>query len=132
MFVLAALAGWIALRRMPVRLAAFPIVLLAAALKVYPATLLILVLRERLALCLAVAVICLAALLAYAAIDAVGLREMLAVVPGGTPFIYSFGVGNLPSGLRVVFGWPPVVLGPVTAKLCEMAICPVSSAVVLP
>jgi hypothetical protein len=122
MFVLAALAGWIALRRLPVRLAAFPIILLAAALKVYPATLLILALRERLALCLAVAVICLAALLAYAAIDAVGLREMLAVVPGGSPFIYSFGAGNLPSGLGVV-GWPPVVLTVVrTALFGAMAV----------
>ena len=53
----------------------------------------------------------------YVAIDAAGLREMLAAVPGGTPFIYSFGAGNLPSGLGIVFGWPPVVLDVVRAAL---------------
>ena len=64
MFVFAALAAALALRRLPTRLLAFPIVVLAAALKVYPATLLVLALRERPALCLTVSVICLAALLA--------------------------------------------------------------------
>ncbi len=92
-----------------------PIVVLATALKVYPATLLILALRERLALCLAVAAVSLAALLAYAAIDAAGLREMLALVPVGTPFIYAFGAADLAVGLRTIVGWPPVVLAIVHA-----------------
>jgi hypothetical protein len=117
MFVLAALAAWIALRRLPTRLLAFPIVMLAAALKVYPATLLVLALRERLALCLAIAALSLAVLLVYAAIDAAGLREMLALLPGGTPFIYSFGARNLPAGLGIAFGWSPVVLAVVLAAL---------------
>jgi hypothetical protein len=109
-FALAALAGWLAARRLPTRLLSFPIVLLATALKLYPATLLILALRERLALCLAIAALSLGALLAYVAIDATGLREMLAVVPGGTPFIYSFGARNLPTGLGIVFAASPLVL----------------------
>lgn len=117
MFVLAALAGALMLRRLPTRLLAFPVVLLAAGLKVYPATLLILALRERLALCLAIAAASLAALLVYAAIDAAGLREMLAVVPAGTSFIYSFGAKNLPAGLGVVFGWSPAVLTIVQSAL---------------
>ena len=96
MFVLAALAAALALRRLPTRLLAFPIVVLAAALKVYPATLLVLALRERPALCLATAALSVAALLGYAAIDAAGLREMLAVVPGGTPFLYWFGAQQHP------------------------------------
>jgi hypothetical protein len=109
MFALAALAGWLVLRRLPTRLLAFPIVVLAAALKLYPATLLLLALRERRVPCLVIAALSLAALLAYAVIDAAGLREMLAVVPGGTPFIYSFGARNLPDGLGILFGWPPFV-----------------------
>src|ERR1700678_571363 len=40
MFILAALAAALALRRLPTRLLAYPVVVLAAALKVYPATLL--------------------------------------------------------------------------------------------
>jgi len=117
MFVLAALAAALAVRRLPTRLLAFPLVVLAAALKIYPATLLVLALRERLAPCLAIAALSLAALLLYAAIDAAGLREMLAVVPGGTPFIYSFGAMNLPAGLGIAFGWSPVVLAVVQAAL---------------
>jgi len=122
MFVLAALAAALALCRLPTRLLAFPIVVLAAALKVYPATLLVLALRERLALCLAAGALSLAALLAYAAIDAAGLREMLAVVPGGTPFIYAFGARDLPLGLGSVFGWPPLVLAVVQAALLCAAV----------
>ena len=117
MFVLAALAAALALRRLPTRLLAFPIVVLAAALKVYPATLLVLALRERPALCLATAALSVAALLGYAAIDAAGLREMLAVVPGGTPFLYSFGAHNILVGLGIEFGWPPAVLAVVQAAL---------------
>jgi hypothetical protein len=116
-FVLAALAAWLAVRRLPTRLLAFPLVVLATALKVYPATLLILALRERLVLCLAIAALSLAALLAYAAIEAAGLREMLAAVPGGSPFIYAFGARDLPIGLGSVFGWPPAVLVGVQAAL---------------
>ena len=115
MFVLAALAGWLAVRRLPTRLLAFPVVVLATMLKAYPATLLILALRERLALCLAIAAASLAALLAYAAIDAAGLREMLALVPVGTPFIYAFGAADLAVGLRTIFGLPPVALAIVQA-----------------
>ncbi len=122
MFVLAALAAGLALRGLPTRLLAFPIVVLAAALKVYPATLLILALRERLALCLAVAALSLAVLVAYAVVDLAGLREMLAVVPGGTPFIYAFGARDLPLGLGGVFGWPSVVLAVLQAVLLCAAV----------
>jgi hypothetical protein len=115
MFVLAALAGRLAVRRLPTRLLAFPIVVLATMLKVYPVTLLVLALRERLAICLAITAISLAALLAYAAIDAAGLREMLALVPVGTPFIYAFGAADLAVGLRTIFGLPPVALAIVHA-----------------
>lgn len=117
MFVLAALAASLAVRRWPTRLLAFPLVVLAAALKIYPATLLILALRERPARCLAIAALSLVALFLYAAIEAAGLREMLAVVPGGTPFIYSFGARNLPTGLGIAFGWSPVALEIVQAAL---------------
>ena len=97
MFVLAALAGWTGGAPRADAAAGVPDRLAAAALKVYPATLLILALRERPALAWRSRSLSLAALLAYAAIDAAGLREMLAVVPGGTPFIYSFGARNLPA-----------------------------------
>jgi hypothetical protein len=116
-FALAALAGWIAVRRLPTRLLAFPVVLLATGLKLYPATLLILALRERLALCLAVAALSVTLLVGYVLIDAGGLHEMLAVVPGGTPFIYSFGARNLPTGLGMAFGWSPLVLAGVDLAL---------------
>jgi hypothetical protein len=122
MFILAALAAAIALRRLPTRLLAFPIVLLATGLKVYPATLLVLVLRERLALCLATATLSLAALLAYAVGNATALREMLAVLPAGKPFIYTFGARNLSGGLGVLFGWPPMLLAGVQAALLIAAI----------
>ena len=116
-FVLAALAGWMVVRRGPARLLAYPVVLLAAGLKLYPATLLILALRERLALCLAIAALSVALLVGYALIDAGGLHEMLAVVPAGTPFIYSFGARNLPTGLGMAFGWSPLVLAGVDLAL---------------
>jgi hypothetical protein len=117
MFVLAALAGWLAVRRLPTRLLAFPVVVLATMLKVYPATLLILALRERLALCLAIAAVSLAALLAYAAIDAAGLRKMLELVPSGDPFIYTFGIRNLLGTLGAVFRWSPLALAAVQSAL---------------
>lgn len=108
MFALAALAGWVVIRASPVRLLAYPTVVLAAALKLYPATLLILALRERVRLCLTVAGLSAGALLAYAAIDRVGLREMLPVLPTGSPFIYAFGARDLALGLGAAFGWPRV------------------------
>jgi hypothetical protein len=116
-FALAALAGWIAVRRLPTRLLAYPVVLFAAGLKLYPATLLILALRERLVLCLAIGALSVALLVGYALIDAGGLHEMLRVVPAGTPFIYSFGARNLPTGLGMAFGWSPLVLAGVDLAL---------------
>jgi hypothetical protein len=48
---------------------------------------------------------------------------MLAVVPGGTAFIYAFGARDLPLGLGSVFGWPPLVLAIVQAALlCAVVI----------
>ncbi len=126
MFVLAALAARVAVRRLPTRLLAFPIVVLATMLKVYPATLLILALRERLALCLAIAAVSLAALLAYAAIDAAGLRKMLELVPSGDPFIYTFGIRNLLGTLGTVFRWSPLTLAALQSALL---VCVVTFAV---
>jgi hypothetical protein len=122
MFVLVALAAALALRRLPVRLLAFPVVVLAAGLKVYPATALVLALRERPVLCLATGLASVAALLAYAVIDAVGLREMLALVPTGSPFIYAFGARNLSIGLDSAFRWSPMARGGVQAVLLVAAI----------
>lgn len=110
MFALAALAGWLAVRAGPSRLLAFPAIVLATALKLYPITLLVLALREPPRRCLAVGGLSLAALGAYAAFDRAGLREMLAVVPGGTPFIYAFGARDLGVGLGRIAGWPPIML----------------------
>lgn len=117
MFALAALAGWLAARQGRSRFLAYPAIVLASALKVYPVTLLALALRERPRLCLVAGGLSVAALLAYATAERAGLREMLAVVPGGTPFIYAFGARNLVVGLGLVIGWPPLVLAALQAAL---------------
>jgi hypothetical protein len=121
MFILAALAGWLAVRPGPSRFAAYPAIVLAAALKVYPATLLIIALRERPRVCLAAGGLSVAALLAYAAAERTGLRQMLAVVPGGTPFIHAFGARDLAVGLGVVAGWPPILLAVLQVLLLLLA-----------
>jgi hypothetical protein len=115
MFALAALAGWLAVRTGPARLVAYPLVVLAAALKLYPATLLVLALRERSWRCVAAGGVSLAALAAYFAFDRAGLREMLTVVPTGSPFIYAFGARDLALGIALGFRWPSVALAAIQA-----------------
>ena len=126
MFALAALAGWLAVRPGQMRLLAYPAIILATALKLYPITVLVLALRERPRACLTAGTLSLAALAAYAIFDRAGLREMLAVVPGGTPFLYAFGARDLAVGLGLIAGWPPIALALLQAGLllatCGIAI----------
>lgn len=121
MFGLAALAGWLAARRGPSRFLAYPAIVLAAALKVYPVTLLVLALRERPRLCLAAGGLSVVLLSTYAIAERTGLREMLAVVPGGTPFIYAFGARDLVVGLAAITPWPPILLAALQAVLLLLA-----------
>lgn len=133
MFVLAALAAWLAARVGPTRLAAYPLIVLAAALKLYPVTQLVLAARESPRRCLLFAGLSVAVLAAYAAFDRVGLREMLRVVPGGSPFLYAFGARNLALGLRLAFHWPHAALAAVqTAALLAAALFAVIRARSLP
>ncbi len=122
LFVFAALAGTLAWRRLPTRLLAFPIIVLAALLKVYPATLLLLALRERRGLALAIGGAGAAVLLAYAVVAAPELREMMAVVPHSSwPYIRRFGLSDLPEGLAVHFGWSHATIRPVEAAMLGAA-----------
>jgi len=80
MFVLAALAGWLAARRTRWRFLAYPLVVLAACLKLYPATLVVYALRERGKTCVLAGGFSLLVLAAYLLFDRAGIREMLAVL----------------------------------------------------
>lgn len=73
--------------------------LLAASAKFYPAVLLALVVRERLAVILGVATLVCLGLMFYVLHFAHGAAAAIRIVPGGPPFSYVFGASNLPTGL---------------------------------
>jgi hypothetical protein len=82
-----------------VRLLGYPLLLLAALIKYYPAVTLAVVLKERRRVALLVAAGCFAVLAAFFAVYHRDILRSLASVPGGAYFAEGFGAVNLPRGL---------------------------------
>jgi len=99
MFVLAATGLWLATRSGRIAWLGQASFLLGAAIKFYPAALLILLARERLALCLTLAATAALAAALLLATDARGIATALAIIPSGTPFRATFGAIDLLRGL---------------------------------
>jgi len=103
-FLLAMLAGRLALRSSLLRLLGHAIVVLAAALKFYPVTLLILVSRERWLRCLTVATLSLTLLVACLLSEETSLLRGLPLVPTGING--KFGAKNIPMAVSTALDWP--------------------------
>ena len=103
MFLFAMLAGRLALRSSSLRLLGHIVVVLAAALKFYPVTLLILASRERWLRCVIVTALSLGLLAAALLADEDSLIRGLRVVPSG---LATFGAKNIPTFLAMGLDWP--------------------------
>jgi hypothetical protein len=99
-FLLITVAALAALRGPLLRLAGYAAILFATTLKLYPATALVLLARERPLRCAAIAVLCLALLGTYVTLEAETLRRSVALIPTGMYFHDRFGAVNLPAGLH--------------------------------
>lgn len=86
-----------------VRLMGYALFCLAAALKFYPAALLILMLREHPRRLLALAALLLLAALGFWARFGAGTLAALAIVPHGSPFWCWFGAMDVPLGISLCF-----------------------------
>jgi hypothetical protein len=84
------------------RFAAYAIVLGAAALKFYPASLMILALREKPWRFMAIALVSVAGALVLYVSYAGGIGHVMARLPQGDPFIDIFSASNLPLGIAML------------------------------
>jgi len=99
-FALAAPAAALACRdRTELRLAGYGLAFLAGLLKFYPMTLMTLATRERPKLFLLVALVSVAVLVAFVAIEQRDLARALALIPAGSYFGDMIGAKMLPAGL---------------------------------
>jgi hypothetical protein len=114
-FALAAAAGMLLLYRGGARIWAYALIVPGALIKFYPATLLILALRERPLLFIAVGAAAASALAAFAGIYHAELALVFANLPRGYYFNDRFGAGDLPYGLAALF--PAIPPLPVLAAL---------------
>ena len=121
MFVLLVLAGVAALRMIPVRLVAYPLIIVAALLKYYPVAALIIALRERPGWLVLVAVFSLLSLGAFVFVDAADILRTLRFMPSGDD-LYMFGARSLPYGLRKLFPRFYAVV-PITPGVLEAIVC---------
>ena len=103
MFLFAVLAGCLAMRSPWLRLSGQAVVVLAAALKYYPVTLMALALRERWPRCLAFTALSLAMLAACLLPEETDLMRALRLVPTGIGD--TFGAMNIPVVLASGLGW---------------------------
>jgi hypothetical protein len=101
MFLLAMLAGCLALRSGWPRLLGYAAIVVAAALKFYPVTLLILAWREPWPRCLMILALSLTALLVCLLPETASLLRVLPLVPTG-----DIGAVTLPQGLIAKMDWP--------------------------
>lgn len=99
MFLLAMAAGVLALRRWPARLPSYLVILLAGFLKFYPLAALVLSLRERPRIFLAVNAAAFAAVVAFIAGFHGELKEMAPNIPNGSYYTDFVGATNLPHGI---------------------------------
>ena len=106
-FVLAVVAVALVRRRGRWRIAGYAIALLAAMLKFYPVTLLILAVRERLAMCIAVWLAWIGVLALWFVLDARDILRSMANIPNMDYHDNNvFGVRDLPFGLSQTLGLP--------------------------
>ena len=125
MFVLLLLAGLAALRQLPTRLMAYPLIVAAALLKFYPVAALIIAVRERLGWFLLAVVFSAASLGAFVYIDAADIPRALRFVPSGDD-LYMIGARSLPHGLQKILPQVYAALsispGVVQAVLCIVTV----------
>lgn len=110
LLVLAAILLWLA--KPVVSWLGYVLVLFAAALKFYPAALMVLVLRERLRWVVGVALLSAVAGGAFLARYGHGTATAIAILPEGLPFRCVFGAVNLPFGLLLLRDLPVLTLEP--------------------
>jgi hypothetical protein len=101
-FTLAAAAAALAGRSRGWRFAGYGLALLAGLLKYYPLALMALAVRERPKAFAAVALVSVAAVASFIALDGHDLARALALIPTGSPFTAMFGAKTLPSGLVAI------------------------------
>jgi hypothetical protein len=94
------------------RIAGYAAFSLAAALKFYPAVLMLLLLKERPARIFAVMALGVVSFAAYMAVFRHGTANALAVLPGALPFDGVFGAKDLPLGLLLLHYLPVLSLTP--------------------
>jgi hypothetical protein len=104
MFLVVFAAGLLALRSSWIRLAAYPLILLAGLLKYYPLSLLALTFRERPHRFLAVNLVALALTLIFVLACFSDLERALSLIPTGSYFTDLFAAKNLPFGIVQLFG----------------------------
>jgi hypothetical protein len=100
-FLFSVLAGWLVVRSSWLRLSGYLVVVLAAALKFYPVTLLILAWRERWPRCLMIIALSLAGLAACLLPEKESLVRALQLVPPA-----AFGAAKIPTIFTEKLGWP--------------------------
>ena len=112
-FMLAMLTVTLTRRGTPFRILGYAVALLAGMLKFYPATLLILAVRERLGTFIAVGVVAAGGIVAWFALDGAEIIRGMANIPATQYFDeYVFGARDLPYGAAQILGWPrPVATG---------------------
>jgi len=99
-------------RGLGLRLLGYAVILLAAALKFYPAALLALVIRERPRLVAAVGAMTMLAAGGYFLCFAHATAAAVSIIPAGLPFRCLFGAMNLPFGLLLLRYMPVLTIEP--------------------
>ncbi|MBV9757310.1 MAG: hypothetical protein JO047_09670 [Alphaproteobacteria bacterium] len=129
-FLLALAFGFLSVRSLPARIAAYGLALAAALIKYYPLALLVLLVRERLAVFVAVVVATVTVLAAFAAGYASEVARGIPMIPGGPYYSGFFGAKNLPFLLGDMIGHlgPP---SPVLAAARAAAIATLLGALLL-
>lgn len=120
-FALAALAAVLLLRAPAIRIAGFAAIGLAALIKFYPAILLIVSLRERPRLFIAINAVAATALVSLAGFYRAELAVAFSSLPKGHYFQDMFGASNLPYGLAALF--PVIPPAPLMAALLAATGC---------
>jgi hypothetical protein len=128
-FLQAMLAVALTRRNWPLRAAGYGVALLAGMLKFYPVTLLILAVRERLEVFVAVGIAALGVLAIWFALDGTEILRGMANIPTTSYFDDNvFGMRNLPFGLAQIFDLPQPAA---VALLIALLIAMLASALVL-
>lgn len=102
-FVVAIVAAHWAMRATIWRVLSYALIMLAALIKYYPGVMLILAIRERLALLWALVLATIIVTVMFVASEGSDLTRALSQLENGTWFSASFGAQNLPRGISAIF-----------------------------